>query len=94
MSKETNIDNVAALVDDLDENHAEIKLSFSGEVSFRGDELTFQNSDDKSVITGDEWSRLPLDQRDNYSIQDIERAIAVIGHGYWGSWENFQTTIH
>jgi len=76
------IDQVSALVDDLDENQIVITLEFAGTVQVFGDEINFANADRSKIISGDEWACLSVAQRGDYKVENAPRAIAY-GTGTW-----------
>ena len=83
--KETPIEQVSALVDDLDENHIELKIKFAGEVTVNADDVNFRD-DQNNIIGGEEWACLSVEQRAKYKIENAPRAIAY-GSGSWDKVE-------
>ena len=80
------IDQVGALVDDLDENQIVITLEFAGTVQVFGDEINFANADRSAIISGDEWACLSVEERKRYKVENAPRAIAY-GTGSWDKLE-------
>jgi len=83
--KETSIEQVSALVDNLDKNQIELTIKFAGEVTVNADDVNFRD-DQNNIIGGEEWACLSVEQRAKYKIENAPRAIAY-GSGTWDKVE-------